>query len=95
MKCECISCLCNFCTKTNCRYTKARCSSVCNIRCIHISDTVTYNYKPVLLCDKFQHAVIHKRYKITAVQSQRKNALATISLKDFLSLLGGGGNNDN
>lgn len=89
MKCECISCLCNYCTKTNCRYTKARCSSPCNVRCYHIDDIVHYHYSPVLICDKFAHRTIHKQYRIKLVRSARDNSLATISLKDFLKLLGG------
>ena len=35
-------------------------------------------YKPVLICDNFKHAMIHKRYRIKSVRSQRNNSLATI-----------------
>lgn len=89
MRCECVSCLCNYCTKTDCRYIKAKQHNVCCVRCIHIDTKVSYNYQPVLLCDKFKHRIIHKRYRVKLLRSSRQNALATISLKDFLKLLGG------
>ena len=89
LRCECVYCLCNYCTKNKCRYIKANKHDVCCVRCVHVEKSVYYNYQPVLICDKFQHAILHKRYKIKLIRSARQNALATISLKDFLKLLGG------
>ena len=89
MKCACINCLCHFCTREKCRYKKARQSDICSVRCISVTDKVKYNRVPLLVCDKFVHSTLHKHYKISNIRSNRKNTLSTISLKDFLKLLGG------
>lgn len=89
MKCACINCLCHFCTREKCRFKKARQSDICSVRCIRVTDKVNYNRVPVLVCDKFVHATLHKHYRISNIRSNRQNSLASISLKDFLKALGG------
>lgn len=92
MKLECVNCLCSYCVYNRtptCRYCKKRTFNACNARCYHIDNTVIHHFNPVLICDKFVHRSRHKRYKIKLVRSARCNALASISLKDFLKLLGG------
>ena len=89
MKCACVNCLCHYCTRKNCRYVKAKQHDICSVRCIHVDDTVIYDRKPLLVCDNFVHKTLHKEFKVTKIRSQRNNSLATISLKDFLKILGG------
>ena len=88
---NCISCLCHFCDRTECRY-KAHNANVCNIRCIIVKTSVEVNYKPVLCCDRFHHTTIHKRYKIKLRRNSLEDVLKKMSAADFLRMLGGGKN---
>lgn len=94
MRCSCVSCLCNYCTKTDCRYIKIGNRNICSVRCIYIDNSVHYEFKPVLVCDKFVHRTIHKTYKIKLLRSGKRSFLDNISVSDFLKLLGGD-KNDN
>ena len=85
----CAGCLCHYCTRSRCRYSACN-TSPCYIRCIHVDEVVEHTYKPIICCDRFVHKVLHKEYRIMQIHSERKNMLETISLKEFLSLLGGG-----
>lgn len=85
----CVDCLCHYCTRSRCRYSACN-TSVCYVRCLHVDEVVNYLYKPVTCCDRFVHKALHKKYKIASTRSERKKTLETISLKDFLSILGGG-----
>ena len=86
----CVGCLCHYCTRSRCRYSACK-TSVCYVRCLHVDEVVSYEYKPLICCDKFVHKATHKEYKILSTRSERKKALETIALKDFLSILGGDG----
>ncbi len=85
----CVGCLCHYCTRTQCRYNACN-TTACYVRCIFVDKIVEYKYKPVICCDKFIHKAIHKEYRIMQIHSERKNKLETITLKEFLSILGGG-----
>ena len=89
MRKECISCLCHFCDRSECRY-KALKANICNIRCIEIQTIVREHYKPVLCCDRFHHVTIHKRYKVTHKARTIEEALKKMSAIDFLRYMGGG-----